>query len=121
MSQTNKSYRKLFDMLLSDDDLVTKQLIKNIKEEYDKHHQPNFKAIERNILEIREINCPYCGSFSFVSNGHTKMELKDINVHVEKYFRWHLILYFSGLKSTLMLGIALLKELFLKRQLKLLA
>ena len=59
-------------MLLSDDDLVTKQLIKNIKEEYDKHHQPNFKAVERNILEIRKINCPYCGSFNFVSNGHTK-------------------------------------------------
>ena len=72
MSQTNKSYRKLFDMLLSNDDLVTKQLIKNIKEEYDKHHQPNFKAIENNILEIKDTKCPNCGSYTFISNGHTK-------------------------------------------------
>ena len=86
MSQTNKSYRKLFDMLLSNDDLVTKQLIKNIKEEYDKHHQPNFKAIEDNISEIKDIKCPICGSYDYVSNGHTKNRTQRYKCSCGKVF-----------------------------------
>ena len=72
MSQTNKSYRKLFAMLNSDDDLITNQLISKIKEEYEIHHRTNFKDIEYNLLQIKGIKCPKCGSKNYVSNGHMK-------------------------------------------------
>ena len=72
MSQTNMPYKKLFAMLLSDDDLVVNQLINKIKDEYDQHHQPDFKTIETNLLELKGIKCPLCGAHDFVSNGHTK-------------------------------------------------
>ena len=59
-------------MLLSDDDLITKQLITRIKEEYDSHHLTNFKDIEKNISELKDVKCPKCGSDNCVSNGHTQ-------------------------------------------------
>ena len=59
-------------MLLSDDDLITKQLITKIKEEYDSHHLTNFKDIEKNISELKDVRCPKCGSDNCVSNGHTQ-------------------------------------------------
>ena len=72
MSQTIKSYRDLFVELTNSDDEITKQIIEELKLEYDLNHEHDFKLIENNLTQGRELKCPKCGSRNYVHNGFTK-------------------------------------------------
>ena len=73
MSQDDTlSYKNLFALL--DDEAtndLTKDIIKGIKEEYDKGHTIDFSLFLKKFNDDN-INCPRCDSSNYIKYGHTK-------------------------------------------------
>lgn len=71
-SQTkNSSYRKMFSLLENSDDFFEVQIIKRIKEDYDKFHNHDFIMFE-NMVGKDDIYCPTCKSHNYISHGKDK-------------------------------------------------
>lgn len=70
-SQTkNSSYAKLFLDLEFSEDFFEIEVLKRIKEDYEKFHTHNYLAYETTLQ--RKIICPKCNSNSFISYGHDR-------------------------------------------------
>ena len=61
----------MFSLLENSDDFFEVQIIKRIKEDYDKFHKHDFIMFE-NMVEKDDIYCPRCKTHNYISHGKDK-------------------------------------------------
>ena len=73
MSQTrNSSYKKLFLLWESSEDMFEKEVLGRILTDYLKNHRNEFSAYDKLLHEFRKPECPECHSNNFIKYGKNR-------------------------------------------------